>query len=313
MATRLAQAGIITCIMQYTLYPAASSPDMAAQVDIALSTVLDGIGMWGGSGGNVTLVGHSAGSQLCAMALLHRSIRAESTAPPAEGSQPVSLSDGGSSAGARGAGERETYSDGRMPRRFVSMAGVFDIAKHYEYEQGRGVHELSTMARAVGGPDAFAAQSPTVILRSACGAPTRVDATDQRQPFYSSFPLKGEAIAHRIGLSRTAGSMLSSPSSPAAAPAVDVMSLTAVDAAKLPPTVLQSSTADTVVPWLESGEFHWALHDCGVRVKSLVYAEPGHGDFVTAWRPLPTLTPSHDAKDLPGFASDLIRIVKKDL
>lgn len=32
---------------------------------------------------------------------------------------------------------------------FAGMAGVYDIAKHYEYEAGRGVQELSTMKRAV--------------------------------------------------------------------------------------------------------------------------------------------------------------------
>ena len=45
------------------------------------------------------------------------------------------------------------------------MAGVYDIAKHYEYEKSRGVAYLSTMERAIGGQDNFEAQSPFQLLR----------------------------------------------------------------------------------------------------------------------------------------------------
>jgi hypothetical protein len=48
------------------------------------------------------------------------------------------------------------------------MAGVYDIAKHYEYEAARGVQYLSTMERAIGGFSQFGAQSPAAIL--ACAA-----------------------------------------------------------------------------------------------------------------------------------------------
>jgi hypothetical protein len=47
------------------------------------------------------------------------------------------------------------------------MAGVYDIAKHYEYEAGRGVQYLSTMERAMGGRAGFPAASPTAILARA--------------------------------------------------------------------------------------------------------------------------------------------------
>jgi len=34
---------------------------------------------------------------------------------------------------------RDASPDVRMPKRFVGMAGVYDIAKHFEYESLRGV------------------------------------------------------------------------------------------------------------------------------------------------------------------------------
>jgi hypothetical protein len=42
-------------------------------------------------------------------------------------------------------------------------------------------------------------------------------------------------------------------------------------AARLPPAVLMSSCTDMTVPWYESAEMYWRLHDCGVPVKHLVY------------------------------------------
>lgn len=49
----------------------------------------------------------------------------------------------------------------------AGMAGVYDIETHLHYEAGRGVQYLSTMERAMGGRERFAAQSPTVILARA--------------------------------------------------------------------------------------------------------------------------------------------------
>ena len=56
----------------------------------------------------------------------------------------------------------------------AGIAGVYDIETHYQYEYGRGVAELSTMKRAMGGRRKFATQSPALILNSACGGKARV-------------------------------------------------------------------------------------------------------------------------------------------
>jgi len=55
----------------------------------------------------------------------------------------------------------------------------------------------------------------------------------------------------------------------------------------------------------------WALRDCGAPASSLVYNHVQHGDFVTAWRPVPELHAAvhADTGDLPEFGADLVDIV----
>jgi acetyl esterase/lipase len=328
LATRLAQAGVVTAVMQYSLYPHALVPEMAGEVSAALSWTLDNAARLGGAPGRVTLAGHSAGAQLCAMALLQRGLGKGAAAQSSSGSSGGSGGSEAAAGGGRGGG------DGRMPCRFVGMAGVYDLANHLEYERTRDVHELSTMARAVGGPANFAACSPAVVLAGArrrggggqggAAAPS----IEQRAgaPFYSRFELRGDAVAHRVGLTRpssaapqpaTAAASAAAPNPTAAgagAPAASLLSFSAEDAARLPPTLLQSSCADRVVPWHESAAMHWALLDAGAPCRSLVYNAAGHGDFVVAWRPLPVAGAAAeeggDTAGLPDFAADLVDVVK---
>lgn len=108
--------------------------------------------------------------------------------------------------------------------------------------------------------------------------------------FYQSFDLAGEAIAQRIGFGRVAcapsgesdGWLPSSAQAgPEPAPAAGVAagdasggllgSFSLAAARRLPPTVLTSSCTDLTVPWFESAEQYWLLHDCGVPARHLVY------------------------------------------
>ena len=120
----------------------------------------------------VSLVGHSAGAHMCTMALLHRALAAskavaaaeaeqaavlgsstttsssgaEAAPQPAAAAQEQEQAPGAAAVGAMGAEEEEAaHADSRMPRRLVAMAGVYDIAKHFEYEEGERLAELAVM------------------------------------------------------------------------------------------------------------------------------------------------------------------------
>ena len=318
MAASLARLGVLVAVMQYSLYPDALVPAMVGEVDAALTWAFANCSRYGGDPGRVSLVGHSAGAQLCAMALLQRAAAAH--ARGGGGGSSSSTSSGG------GSGSAATASppDVRMPRRFVGVAGVYDIARHYEYEFGRGVHELSTMKRAVGGLARAAAVSPSVVLGAALERARRGEAAaaaeaaaidaaavsrlrsgrkrrgraagagasggdpydDLALRFYEEFPLAGEAVAHRIGFDRgsahhAAREALLADLALAGAAAAPALPLAA--AARLPPAVLMSSCADVTVPWFESAELFHRLVDAGVPAKHLVYNKVGHGDFVVDW------------------------------
>eukprot|EP00889_Picochlorum_renovo_P004037 jgi/Picre1/31067/NNA_006422.t2 len=72
LATRLAEEGIVTCVMEYSLFPSCETSAMVKEVSQALDTVFDMCPTH--DGGNVVLAGHSAGAHLSALAILERAI-----------------------------------------------------------------------------------------------------------------------------------------------------------------------------------------------------------------------------------------------
>ncbi|DBA84893.1 hypothetical protein WJX77_007852 [Trebouxia sp. C0004] len=165
MASQLAKAGILTCVIQYSLYPDALAPQMVDELSQALTWTFNNISKHGGNPDQVSLLGHSAGGQMCAMALLHRA-KALSRHTKLE---------------RRSNGHQQDWAPAkeRMPARFIGIAAVYDIETHYQYEFGRGVAELSTMKRAMGGRHKFQSQSPALILNAACGRKATMQVPDQ--------------------------------------------------------------------------------------------------------------------------------------
>lgn len=188
------------------------------------------------------------------------------------------------------------------------------------------------MERACGGIPGFDANSPSVILRTLLEKATRSGSGStnsgtilegelfnmKKSPTEKStlHNLHGNLLAQRIGLDRPSISpsfskkettFATTTATTMASPIPANFSLS--QARTLPPTILQASVSDTTVPWYESADMHWALHDCGIPSKALIYNRVGHGDFVVNWRPLPTPLDVHTTEDLDGFAADFVNIV----
>jgi acetyl esterase/lipase len=168
------------------------------EVSDALTWLFDHVHSHGGDAAAMTLFGHSAGAHLCAMALLHRAVACGLP----EGTRRQAPLDDGSLC---------TH-DGRMPRRAVLAAGAYDIAKHYEYEERRGVHMLSTMERALGGWSAFASHSPSVLVAGAVA-----HARTAPQPVQEAAPVPSPALqARRSALRNSFGGSRSRSTTPRA-------------------------------------------------------------------------------------------------
>jgi acetyl esterase/lipase len=198
--------------------------------------------------------------------------------------------------------------DARMPALFVGAAGMYDAAKHFHFERLRGVHELSTLKRAMGGCERFAAMSPAAILGLAATTAARadrassssrvftdpLDATQYYDPAHPGTPwlLAGEAVAHRFGLDREAPGYARRDAQLTAGLALagmrDVLAFPVPEAScLLPPSVLMHAAWDTTVPLDESTEMHRRLLDAGAErgSKVLLYRGKGvgHASFVLDW------------------------------
>ena len=60
MAARLAQCGILTCVVSYTLYPQAKARDMVAELSQALTWTLNNINTFGGDPKQARLLAYEA-------------------------------------------------------------------------------------------------------------------------------------------------------------------------------------------------------------------------------------------------------------
>jgi acetyl esterase/lipase len=263
LGENLAREGVVTCVATYSLYPTADAVQMWDEVSRAISFVMDNIGDYGGDARKISLVGHSAGAQLCARALLQRS--------------------GVKNVQSR-TNMRDWHADVRMPNKFIGLAGVYDVGYHYTYEDSRGVAIVSTMGRAMNGPENFDVCSPARLL------PKRVSSVASK----SSLPpgpvdLEGDKIANMAGFSRGVNGTAAA---------------TSTEEFHFPPTILMAGCADVTVPWYESADFHWKLQDAAVPSRLLLYLREGHTEFVLDW------DEKRPRDSLPAYSRDFLRILK---
>lgn len=136
---RLDREGFTTCVVGYRRYPTA---DIAQQVDDICRAIAWAEARPEWAGRPLCVLGHSSGAHVSMLAAMQR---ARGVAPRGDDA------DAGPSAD-------------RL-RALVGLAGVYDIAKHYEFESKRCVHEVSPMKPAAGGPERFDSVSPALVAR----------------------------------------------------------------------------------------------------------------------------------------------------
>ena len=282
LATRLAQEGILTCIMEYSLYPSCEVNTMVEEVSTALDWVMDAPNL-PGNNSKVVLGGHSAGAHLCALALI----------------------------------ERSKYKDKVMPDCFIGMAGVYHIARHYEYEQQRNVHHLSTMKRAIGGTEKFPMHSPTLLLQNstiwnlsdARGTSLLMEDGTHQAARSTNSRYRGDTIPRQKHILERMDQEWSSSLNLSNSESESLFSLDPSDVLRLPETYVMASCNDHTVPWIQSSDFHHALRASGMKHSHLLlYDDLGHGDFVVDWRPKTTSPKTWDLQS--DFAHDLLSIIQ---
>lgn len=278
MARRLAEQNVVVAVADYRLYPNATVEDMTQDVLCAMRWTVENAAEIGADPERVAVVGHSAGAHLVAKALL---LWDEQTKAMKDRT-------------------KQQQMEANRPSLFVGLAGVYDIQKHYEYEAERNVHELSTMARAMGGPSNFKKHSPMLQVMDVLNehfrkAEPRLLPPDQdidpAQTPAQKLKLFGEGIAGRIGLVQPLHSAnVVLPEEPLL---------------QFPPTVLAASFKDVVVPWYQSAEFAFHLHRAGIPTRQLVYDNVGHGNFVVDW------WSGSSAEELPHHSRDLLALLQE--
>ena len=129
----LSDAGVVTFVCSYTLYPQATVPTMVAEVRAAVRWAQANAARFGAAPERLSVLGHSAGAHLAACAVLAHA--ADAQAPKLHA--------------------------------FVGLAGVYHVQRHYAYETQRGVQSISTMEAAMGGSACFEQHSPALQLANA--------------------------------------------------------------------------------------------------------------------------------------------------
>jgi acetyl esterase/lipase len=110
------QLGFVTFVINYRVYPDADASSQIADLSLAVDWVSQHAPTWGGDPQRITLMGHSSGAHCASLYILQQLAKS---------------------------GKLRVHIHG-----FIGLAGVYDIAEHYEFEAARGVHEVSTKGHA---------------------------------------------------------------------------------------------------------------------------------------------------------------------
>jgi len=257
LANMLRHMGYIVVVPDYRKYPEVVIDGIYNDVRQVLEVVGQEGNSWGGDVNRVFVIGHSAGAQIAAQVAFSAVMKeARMRAASEVGAAVVSN-------GRVNGVHHNGFGHGHGPKMpniqgLVLMAGVYDVAAHYDFETYRGVEDISAMGRCMGGfRKSFDANSPKYLL------PLPQNATAAK-------PLEGAEG------SSTEDEMLTEATS-------------RYLAELMPRVMLVHGERDTTVPASSTIDFYKALGNAileedrdTVDVRVRLYKRMGHSEVVTA-------------------------------
>jgi len=213
---KAAQLGAVAASVSYRLYPHGNAQDMVDDVILALQHLVLNAAQWGIDTERITLVGHSAGAHLVSMAQMRLAAAAVASNhhhanAPAGVAAAVSNKSGGLQAALPVSVLMAQRILGGLTGA-VLKSGVYDIARHYDWEAHRTVGNvawLSPMDPACGGVEGAHNNSPALLLPSLAPAAAKLlppqivyhSPWDETAPFDSAVQLV--RALHAAGVQRS--------------------------------------------------------------------------------------------------------------
>jgi acetyl esterase/lipase len=152
IAKSLAERGYVVVIPDYTHWPRASASEMLQDVESSLRWTLKNVKKYGGDQNDVTVLAHGAGAHLVATTVIKNAIREVENAHRHHG---IPHRD-----------SVAAFSDLRMLKGLILIAGSYDIEKKVQVEKLRGIDELACTSRLFGTTsESFKSFSPTHLLQ----------------------------------------------------------------------------------------------------------------------------------------------------
>lgn len=166
LANMLRRMGYIAVVPDYRKYPEVLIEDIYDDVRQVLEVVGQEGDSWGGDVDRIFVIGHSAGAHITAQVVLGAVLKEVRMRAASEVGAAVATA--GMTNGKVNAIHSNGFGHGpKMPnvQGLVLMAGVYDVAAHYDFEAARGVEDISAMGRCMGGSrKSFDANSPKYLL-----------------------------------------------------------------------------------------------------------------------------------------------------
>ncbi|KAI8802605.1 Alpha/Beta hydrolase protein [Cladochytrium replicatum] len=164
LAQTLQDYGFVVVVPDYSIYPAGKIEHMISDMRRVIFWTHKHIADYDGNPSEIYLMGHSAGAHLVSLTVIHDAISFLVGRRFARSNKKRDVSNSTFFPGI----SPLPFANERLPHihGLILVAGVYDIVSHFGFESGRGVEEVSAMARVMGGtPEAYQEVSPSTLLK----------------------------------------------------------------------------------------------------------------------------------------------------